>query len=44
MVSTTSVERPKSMSWALSEAKHTGFKSLGWGEGSPLPLETEGPS
>ncbi|XDV31275.1 hypothetical protein PO909_033997 [Leuciscus waleckii] len=32
------------MSWAPSEAKPTGSKSLGWGEGSPLPLKTEGPS
>lgn len=42
MVSTTSVERPASMSWAPSEAKPTGPKSLGRGEGLCPPPETEG--
>jgi len=44
MVSTSAVERPNSVSWALSKAKPTGSISLGWGEGSPLSLENESAS
>ncbi len=44
MVSTTSVERPESMSWAPSEAKPTVSTVLVGGEISNPLLGTEGPS
>ncbi len=44
MVSTTSVERPESMSWAPSEAKPTVSTVLVGGEISSPLLGTEGPS
>ncbi len=44
MVSTTSVEKPESVSWAPSEAKPTVSTVLVGGEISSPPLGTEGPS